>query len=133
MNTRSYRELLRYSTYEDRVNYLKLNGVVSEETFGFDRYLNQKFYKSKEWINVRNKIILRDNSCDLGLADRPIFDRVLIHHINPIKLEDIDDISKLLDMDNLICVSHDTHNFIHYGTGQVQTFTERTPGDTKLW
>lgn len=113
-----------------------LNGVVGEDTFGFDRYLNQRFYRSEEWRQLRNSIIVRDNGCDLGIESRPIFDRILIHHMNPLLPEDIIHSSdSLLNPDNLICVSLDTHNLIHYGysSSVPPTVIERKPGDTKLW
>ena len=86
---KTYTQLISFNTFEDRFNYLKLFGKVGEETFGFDRYFNQKFYRSKEWRDIRNYIITRDNGCDLAIADREIFGKVLIHHMNPISLKDI--------------------------------------------
>ena len=133
---RRYSELIQLSTFEDRFRYLKLNGVVAHETFGFDRYLNQRFYKSREWRQLRNKIILRDNGCDLGIEGREIFDRVIIHHMNPLSLNDIEYMTDfLLDPEYLVCVSHQTHNAIHYGDESLlfTELVERTPGDTKLW
>lgn len=135
--TKSYSELSQLSTYEDRYNYLKLDGQVGVDTFGFDRCFNQQLYKSKEWRDVRNKVILRDNGCDLGVVDNPIGSKIIIHHINPITMEDIEKSSdKLFDLDNLICVSMDTHNAIHYGIGEKTNqneFVERRPNDTCPW
>lgn len=133
---KTYSEMCKLDTFIDRFNYLSLKGVVAEETFGFDRYLNQRFYKSREWKQLRNKIILRDNGCDLGIEGREIFDRVIIHHMNPLSLNDIEYMTDfLLDPEYLICVSHQTHNAIHYGDESLlfTELVERTPGDTKLW
>lgn len=123
-------------SFEERFNYLKLKGSVGHDTFGFDRYLNQKFYKSREWKDLRNHIILRDNGCDLGIEGYDIFGRILIHHINPLTPDDIRHSSDgLLDPDNLICVSHDTHNAIHFGDETLlrKDPVVRSPGDTRLW
>lgn len=136
---KTYSELIQISNYQDRVKYLQLNGSVGEDTFGFDRYLNQRFYKSKDWKSIRNAVILRDNACDLGLDDLPIpnGEPILIHHMNPITKEDI--LSHSLDILNpeyLISVTKRTHNLIHYGfqNKDMQTDAlERLPGDTKLW
>lgn len=123
-------------SYKDRYDYLKLSGYIGNETFGFDRYLNQVFYRSAEWKRIRNEVIARDGGCDLGHPDYPIFGKVIIHHMNPLTLEDIQKESKhLLDPEFLICVSHQTHNAIHYGD-ESQLFvglTQRNSGDTKLW
>lgn len=136
---KTYSELIQISNYQDRVKYLQLNGLVGEDTFGFDRYLNQRFYNSKEWKSIRNAVILRDNACDLGLDDLPIpnGEPILIHHMNPITKEDI--LSHSLDILNpeyLISVTKRTHNLIHYGFKSKDTqpdALERVPGDTKLW
>lgn len=136
---KTYSELIQISNYQDRVKYLQLNGLVGEDTFGFDRYLNQRFYNSKEWKSIRNAVILRDNACDLGLDDLPIpnGEPILIHHMNPITKEDI--LSHSLDILNpeyLISVTKRTHNLIHYGFQKKDTqpdALERVPGDTKLW
>ena len=134
---RSYTELIQLSTFEDRFNYLKLNGVVANETFGFDRYLNQQFYKSAEWKKVRQQVIIRDRGCDLGCQDREICGQIIIHHMNPISLEDIERNPEiLLDPEYLICVSLDTHNAIHYGDSDYtnrNVVVERRPGDTTPW
>lgn len=133
---KTYKELSRLESFEERFNYLALNSEVGMDTFGFNRYLNQGFYKSKEWKRLRNQIIIRDNGCDLGCEDRPIFGRIILHHINPITEDDIiNSVDCLLDPENLICVSHDTHNAIHYGSLDLikKDVVERTKGDTKLW
>jgi hypothetical protein len=133
---RSYSELVRLRTFEERFDYLKLGGVVGRSTFGFDRYLNQKFYTSKQWRDIRHAVIARDNGCDLGSDDYEIHDRIYIHHLNPMTVADIEsgDMS-ILDLDNLIATTHQTHNAIHYGdeTKLRRVFVERSPGDTKLW
>lgn len=133
---RTYSEMIEYSTFEDRYEYLRLDGHVGRDTFGFDRYLNQSFYKSKEWKDVRNHVITRDNGCDLGIEDRPIFDKVLVHHMNPITPEDIENFStEILNPEYLITITMDTHNAVHYGnqSGLIVLPPERFPGDTKLW
>ena len=134
--TKRYNELIRYSSFLDRFNYLKLHGSVGFETFGFDRHLNQSFYKSKEWLRMQDYVIVRDDGCDLGIKDRPIHGRILIHHMNPLTQDDIllhSDL--LLNPEYLICVSHDTHNAIHYGDSNllVSEPVIRRPGDTCLW
>lgn len=116
MIVRCYSELSRLPSFEARYAYLRLDGAVGEETFGFDRYLNQVFYRSREWKAVRDLVIIRDCGCDLGVAGREIFGRILIHHLNPISIEDIKLRSlTLLDPEYLICATHETHNAIHYG------------------
>lgn len=114
---RTYSELSKLNTIEERFNYLKINGNVCEETFGFDRYMNQKFYRSKEWKQVRDFVIVRDNGCDMGLKGNEINGSIYIHHMNPLKESDIkESTDKLLNPDYLVCVSYNTHNAIHYGT-----------------
>lgn len=133
----SYSELITLPTFEERYRYLRKSGIVGEETFGSHRYLNQTLYTSPEWRSVRNHVIIRDNGCDLAMEGYEIRDRVYIHHINPITEEDIlDRRPALFDMENLICVSFNTHQAIHYGDESllpIISFNERTPGDTKLW
>lgn len=134
--TRTYTELSALSTFEERFDYLKLGGSVGSETFGFERYLNQKFYRSREWQRVRDAVIIRDNGCDLGIDGRFIVQHIIIHHLNPINSSDIQLVTaNLLNPEFLICVSHDTHNAIHYGDANLLTkdYTERKPGDTNLW
>lgn len=133
---RTYQELSALSSFEERFEYLKLSSKVGEETFGFDRWLNQVFYRSSEWKSLRDDIIVRDMGCDLGHPDYPIAGRVIIHHMNPVNVEDIVDRSELLlNPDYLICTSHNTHNAIHYGDKNLlpSPLIERRPGDTKLW
>lgn len=133
---RTYSELIRIPTFEERYEYLKLAGQVGVEAFGFDRWLNQVFYKSPEWRSIRNEVILRDEACDLAIHDRPILARVYIHHMNPISPKDISDRNvDILNPEYLICVSHQTHNAIHYGDeNQLQhDYVERRPNDTCPW
>ena len=132
---KSYRELRLLGTFEERLEYLRLIGNVGQETFGFDRYFNQRFYQSREWKQVRNKVLLRDNCCDLGMEGYELYGKMLIHHINPISLQDIQDASDyLFNPDNLITVSPDTHNAIHYGRELVKREPMiRTPNDTCPW
>lgn len=135
MKIKSYSELIQLKTYDERLSYLMLNGKIGEETFGFDRFLNQKFYNSYEWKRIRNFIIERDNGCNMGLEDHPIFDKILIHHMNPLTQNDIiNSTDFLLNPNYLICVDLQTHNIIHYGFEyKRETMIERKPGDTKLW
>ena len=133
---RTYSELCQLSTFEERFDYLRLNGSVGKDTFGFDRYLNQQFYRSSEWKRIRDRVILRDNGCDLGVEGYEIRGRILIHHINSISVEDIHTMSDLLmNPEYLICVSHRTHNAIHYGDESliITAPIERTQNDTCPW
>lgn len=133
---RTYSELMELDTFEERYEYLKLDGYVGKDTFGFDRYLNQDFYRSVEWKSVRNKVIARDNGCDLACSDRPIFEKVLVHHMNPITVDQVTlGDPMILDMEYLITISHDTHNAVHFGSIDNLFIMpeERYPGDTKLW
>ena len=116
MNIRTYSELITIPTFEGRFKYLQLNGSVGSETFGFDRYLNQAFYRSQEWKSIRDEVIVRDYGCDLGIDGREIFGKIYIHHMNPVTPKDIVDVTRfLLDPEYLICTTHSTHNAIHYG------------------
>lgn len=136
MKIRTYSELSKLQTFEERYNYLRLRGDIGKETFGFDRWFNQHFYRSAEWKRIREKVILRDNGCDLGIIGREIPSRIIIHHINPISLKDIESGSDLLfDPDNLITTTHITHNAIHYGDENllIHDPIERKPGDTCPW
>ena len=137
MIKRTYAELIQLSSFEDRFRYLKLNGSIGSSTFGFDRYLNQKFYKSIEWKHVRDFVIVRDQGCDLGCLDKPIFGKILIHHMNPISIDDLSNgYEDILNPDYLISVSLDTHNAIHYGDESIfnkYAVKERTANDTILW
>lgn len=136
MSIRTYSELITIPTFEERYRYLRLGGRVGEETFGFDRYLNQVFYKSKEWLSVRDYVIVRDCGCDLGIPGREIHGKILVHHMNPIRVEDIVDRSEfLLNPDYLISTMKNTHDAIHYGDESL-LFTvprERTINDTCPW
>lgn len=134
---RTYHELVKLKTFEERFDYLMLKGKVGIETFGFDRYLNQILYNSPEWKSLRDKIIIRDNGNDLGLDGYQIFGKVIIHHINPITLDDVLDHSPdVFNPEYLICTAHKTHNAIHYG---IETYSkdiqivERKPNDTIPW
>lgn len=136
MNIRTYSELMKLQTFEERYEYLKLDGRVGEDTFGFDRYLNQRFYKTREWRSIRDYVIIRDGACDLGIEDMPVYDRIIIHHMNPITKQDIlNKTDYLLNPEYLICVSKRTHDAIHYGTNEVYTgeIIERTKNDTCPW
>lgn len=133
---RTYSELSKLKTFKDRYKYLRLDGVVGEETFGFDRYLNQSFYKFPEWKRVRDEVILRDNGCDLGMEGYDIYGKILIHHMNPITVEDIVNRSEyLLNPEYLISTTLNTHNAIHYGDVSLLNFglVERTKNDTCPW
>lgn len=133
---RTYKELSRLETFEERFEYLKLNGSVGTDTFGFDRYLNQNFYTSKEWKHIRNFVISRDNGCDLGIEGREIESGIVVHHLNPICVDDIISASKfLLNPEFMICTSAKTHKAIHYGDFNLvdKDPVIRKPGDTKLW
>lgn len=133
---RTYSELITHSTFEDRFEYLSLKGQVGQETFGFDRYLNQKFYRSREWKQIRDLVIVRDSGCDLGILGREIRSHIIIHHMNPLMLNDITDSTEyLLDPEYLICVSHNTHQAIHYGDASllIADPVVRTKNDTCPW
>ena len=133
---RTYSELITLPTFEERYRYLRIGGRVGEETFGFDRYLNQIFYKSKEWLSIRDQVIARDNGCDLGIPGREIHGRILIHHMNPITVEDILNRSDLLlNPEYLICTVKNTHDAIHYGDENLlnKDPIERTKNDTCPW
>ena len=136
MNIRSYSELIKYKTFEERFRYLRLQGVVGEDTFGFDRYLNQFFYKSAEWKSIRDRIIIRDNGCDLGVEGYEIYGRIYIHHMNPIRVNDIMAQSEfLLNPEYLIVTTMRTHNAIHYGDENLLPVVpvERKKNDTCPW
>lgn len=133
---RTYSELMQLNTFEERFEYLKLNGSVCSQTFGFDRWMNQSFYRSSEWKRLRNSIIIRDSGCDLADPDRSIGSGIIIHHMNPIVLQDLIDQSEwLLNPEYLICVSHQTHNAIHYGDREllINLPPERSKYDTCPW
>ena len=133
---RRYSELRHIPTFEERFEYLKLNGSVGRETFGFDRYINQRFYTSKEWRDIRHYVITRDLGLDLGVEGYEINSRILIHHMNPIVVDDIlHKNDAILDPEFLITTCHNTHNAIHYGDSSLlpKPLVERSRGDTKLW
>ena len=136
MSIRTYSELITIPTFEERFEYLQLKGSVGKDTFSYDRYLNQVLYRSPEWKRLRNQIIIRDCGCDLACEGYDIHSKVLIHHLNPITVEDVIARSrKVFDPDNLVCVSHNTHNAIHYGDMDLLV-TEpiiRTKNDTCPW
>lgn len=136
---KTYSQMIQLPTFDERFEYVKLGDHrVGEETFGWRRYLNQKFYNSREWKNFRNKIVLRDTPrnycCDLGHEDYPIIGQIYIHHLNPIKPEDLYSGSDWIwDPENLVCVCYDTHSRIHYGGEPPIKLVERTKGDTCPW
>lgn len=133
---RTYSELSKLKTFRARFDYLQLRGRVGEQTFGFDRYLNQVLYRSKRWLSTRDEVIVRDDGCDLGVLGFEIFDKVIVHHLNPLTIEDIEDYNEtIFDLNNLICTSHRTHMAIHYGDKSLlpKPLVERRPGDTTLW
>lgn len=133
---RTYHDLINIDGFEERLAYLRLGGGVGRETFGFDRWINQQFYSSYEWKHVRNLVIVRDNGCDLGVPGYEIHAELLIHHMNPIGVNDIVNKEEwILDPNFLITTTHRTHNAIHYGGASPypKVVLERTPNDTKLW
>jgi len=136
MIVRTYSNLIKRHTFEDRFRYLSLRGQVGESTFGFDRWINQQFYTSTQWRQVRNYVITRDNGCDLGVDGYEIYDRIVIHHLNPMSVSDITHGDPtILDPEFLITTTHRTHNAIHYGDERLllRPLVERRPGDTRLW
>lgn len=133
---KSYKELRKLLSFEDRFDYLSLRGIPGESTFGFDRYINQQFYRSSEWKRIRDFVIERDNGCDLGIDGYEIHDRIIIHHMNPMSPEDIKDTNiDILSQNFLITTTHRTHNAIHYGDKSLlrKKIIPRSMGDTKLW
>ena len=136
MSIRTYSELITLHTFEERFKYLQLNGQVGESTFGFDRYMNQVFYRSQKWKSIRDFVIIRDCGCDLGVEGYDIHGKIIIHHMNPLSMRDIETESDfLLNPDFLICTTHNTHNAIHYGNENllVTAPIERTKNDTCPW
>ena len=137
MNIRTYSELIQIPTFEERYEYLKLGGEIGVETFGFERYLNQRFYRSKEWKALRDEIIVRDNGCDLGVIGYEIYGKIYIHHMNPITADDIrNNTEYLMNPEFLISKTHNTHNAIHYGDSDLLNAAvpvERTKNDTCPW
>ena len=133
---RTYSELRKLNTFKERYDYLRLYGRVGKETFGFDRYLNQIIYKLPEWKSVRDKVIVRDCGCDLGMEGYEIGEKILVHHMNPITMDDIINHNQdIFNPEYLICVSHQTHNAIHYGDESqlISGPVERSPNDTCPW
>jgi hypothetical protein len=134
--TKTYSELRWLTTFDERFQYLLLGGQVGRSTFGFDRYINQKFYASRQWKTARDQVIVRDNGCDLGVTGCEIHTGILIHHINPVSVDDIlHGEDWIFNPEYLITTTHNTHNAIHYGTDKLipKTVVTRLPGDTKLW
>lgn len=133
---KTYSEVKKFKTFEERFEYLCLFGIVGESTFGFDRYINQKFYNSKEWKDIRHHVILRDEGCDLGIPGYEINGGLVVHHINPMSSDDIvHGEDWIMNPEFLITTAKDTHNAIHYGDMSLikKPFVERFPGDTRLW
>lgn len=136
MTIRTYSELISLPTFYDRFEYLVLNGIVGHSTFGSNRYLSQNFYRSKEWRRIRNGIIIRDCGCDLGIQGREIYDKIYVHHMNPITVDDIyDNYDLLINPEFLICTSFNTHQAITFGDKNqlMRLPKERRKGDTTLW
>lgn len=136
MIDRTYSKLRRLDSFEDRFDYLSLQGQVAERTFGGERWMNQGFYRSREWKLIRQQVIARDLGCDLGVEGYEIFDKVIIHHMNPIDRDQVaDGDPAILDPEFLITVTHNTHNAIHFGDKKLlpSVMVERRPGDTRLW
>lgn len=133
---RSYQELRRLRTFGERFEYLSLAGVVGKQTYGYDRWINQRFYSSREWRDIRDVVILRDEGCDLGIPGYEILELLTIHHMNPVSLKDFENGEDwILDPEFLITTTHRTHNAIHYGDKRLlpRPVIARTPGDTRLW
>lgn len=136
MMIKTYSELIAFPTYEERFRYLQLKGAVGKDTFGYDRYLNQILYNSQEWKRFRDKIIIRDNGCDLACEGYDIHGRILVHHINPIRVDDVVNRNPIVfNPENVVCVTHNTHNAIHYGDESLLVLlpVERTKNDTCPW
>jgi hypothetical protein len=136
MKTRRYSELVGLRTFDDRFDYLELRGVVGEQTFGFDRWINQRFYTSREWKQARDVVIIRDEGCDLGIPGYEIRTELLVHHMNPISFRDLDEMADwILDPEYLITTCKRTHNALHYGNRGMlpKPVLQRQPGDTRLW
>lgn len=134
--TKSYSELIKFPSFEERLAYLKLDGTIGEETFGFKRWANQQLYHSSKWLKFRDKVIIRDCGCDLAVSGYEIYGSVLIHHLNPVTYDDILNLSPcLFDFDNVILTCLDTHNAIHYGNDSliIKSTVERSPNDTCPW
>lgn len=133
---RRYSELKRLPTFKDRYNYLRLAGIVGDSTFGYERYLNQLLYTSDKWRRLRNEIIIRDNGCDLGVEGYDLHNKIIVHHMNPLTIEQVEQVSdEIFNPEFLICVSQRTHNAIHYGDESLLTQLplDRKPNDTCPW
>lgn len=133
---RSYTELIRIDSLEGRYDYLRVHAKIGVDTFGFDRWINQAFYRSAQWRSIRSRVIDRDRGCDMGVAGNEIFDRVVIHHMNPMTVDDlVEGDPSMLDPEYLITVSNNSHNAIHFGDRELlpKPFVPRRPGDTQLW
>lgn len=136
LTIKTYTAVSRLRTFDERFEYLKLQGMVGHSTFGSDRHLNQMLYTSDRWLATRDRVIVRDEGCDLGIEGREIYDQILVHHINPITVYDIlNDSPSLYKLDNLICTTRNTHNAIHFGNEDtlIKLPKERRPGDTTPW
>lgn len=136
MRIRTYSELRRIESFEERYDYLQLRGEVGRSTFGFERYMNQRFYTSREWKHIRNQVIARDEGLDLGMEGYEIYDRIIIHHMNPMTPDNLKHGDEdILNPEFLVTTTHRTHNAIHYGDRSLlpQLYVERHRGDTKLW
>ena len=132
---KTWHELIRLETFEERYRYLKTHSEIGVATFGHERHLNQRFYTSNEWRRVRHEVIARDLGCDLAMPGHEIYDRIIVHHMNPMSIEEVVEGSDdLINPDYLISVSHHTHNAIHFGDETpINQIIERSPGDTRLW
>lgn len=133
---KTYTDLSKIDSFMDRYRYLRIGGSVGGETFGYDRWVNQRFYTSRQWKLIRDYVITRDLGCDLGIPDMEIGGKILVHHMNPLTVEDLQNGNEaVLDPEFLITVSHGTHNAIHYGDERLldKAFEPRSPGDTSLW
>lgn len=136
MSKKTYTKMLKYKTFKERFDYLKLDGIVGMYTFGEDRHLNQRLYTSSKWKRIRDEVIIRDMGMDLAIEGMDIFGTLIVHHINPITPDDIlNDRYIIYDLDNLVCTSFRTHNALHYGNPNMipDIIVDRKPGDTKLW
>lgn len=136
LTLRTYSELKQIPSFEDRYEYLRLDGLVGDPTFGYDRWMNQEFYSSSEWKRIRHIVIARDEGCDLGVSGFEIHDRIYIHHMNPMRIEDlVEGSGDILDPEYLISTTHRTHNAIHYSDARhlIQPYVERRPGDHIPW
>lgn len=133
---RNYTEMKQLRTFKERYEYLRLGGIVGQSTFGFDRYLNQRLYTSRRWKSTRDKVIIRDDGCDLGFSDYEINSIIIVHHMNVITMDDLEELrDHIFDPEFLICTSHSTHNAIHYGDESLlpKLPVERKRGDTTPW